>query len=112
LTQREAAANVLDRVSGTTPVLSFGRESGRLAAPRGVVTGYRGFYIGRDRAALLHGEQTALDAVRSDPEFRRVLVRAGFVVDNIGLVSAYSGDALGRQMGLFGELAQELPQAT
>ena len=60
---------------------------------------------------LLHGEQSALDAVRSSAEFRRVLVRAGSVIDNLGLVSAYSGDALGQQMARFGEMAQELPQA-
>src|SRR5205085_3741239 len=58
---------------------------------------------------LLHGEQSALDAVRSSAEFRRLLVRAGSVIDNLGLVSAYSGDALGQQMGRFGEVAKELP---
>ena len=63
------------------------------------------------RFFLLHGEQSALDAVRSSAEFRRVLVRAGSVIDNLGLVSAYSGDALGQQMARFGEMAQELPQA-
>jgi hypothetical protein len=40
-----------------------------------------------------------------------LLVRAGSVIENLGLVSAYSGDALGQQMALFGEMAQELPQA-
>jgi len=60
---------------------------------------------------VLHGEQSALDAVRSSAEFRRVLVRAASVIDNLGLVNAYSGDALGEQMARFGEMAQELPQA-
>jgi hypothetical protein len=60
---------------------------------------------------LLHGEQSALDAIRSNAEFRRLLVRAGSVIDNLGLVSAYTGDALGEQMARFGETAQELPQA-
>jgi hypothetical protein len=60
---------------------------------------------------LLHAERSALDAVRSSAEFQRVLVRAGSVIDNLGLVTAYSGEALGRQMALFGEMAQELPQA-
>ncbi len=61
---------------------------------------------------MIHGEQAALDSVRASPEFHRLLGRAGSVVDNLGLVSAYSGEALGRQMALFGEVAQELPQAT
>ena len=60
---------------------------------------------------LLHGEQSSLEAVRSSAEFRRLLVRAGSVIDNLGLVSAYSGDALGQQMARFGDMAQELPQA-
>jgi hypothetical protein len=60
---------------------------------------------------LLHGDQSALEAIKSSAEFRRLLVRAGSVIDNLGLVSAYSGEALGRQMSLFGEVAQELPQA-
>src|ERR1700749_4313139 len=60
---------------------------------------------------LIHGERSALDTVRSSAEFRRLLLRAGSVVENLGLVSAYSGDALGQQMALFGEIAQELPQA-
>jgi hypothetical protein len=60
---------------------------------------------------LIHGDRSALDTVRSSPEFKRLLVRAGSVIDNLGLVNGYSGEALGEQMALFGERAQELPQA-
>ena len=60
---------------------------------------------------IVHGEQSALDSVRSSPEFLRVTARAEAVVDNIGVVSAYTGEALGQVMGLFGEISQELPQA-
>lgn len=60
---------------------------------------------------LLHGEPTALEAIRANPDFRRLIGRAGSVVDKLGLVSAYSGDALGAQMALFGEISQQLPQA-
>ena len=60
---------------------------------------------------LIHAERSALDAIRSSAEFQRLLVRAGSVIDNLGLVSAYSGEALGQQMAMFGEIAQELPQA-
>ncbi|MFZ0089177.1 MAG: hypothetical protein WAL63_06715 [Solirubrobacteraceae bacterium] len=59
---------------------------------------------------ILHGDQSALDAVRSSPDFLRVIARAGAVVDNLGVVSAYTGDALGETMARFGELSQELPQ--
>lgn len=60
---------------------------------------------------LIHAERSALDAVRSSPDFQRLLVRAGSVIDNLGLVNAYGGEALGEQMARFGEVAQELPQA-
>jgi hypothetical protein len=60
---------------------------------------------------LIHGERSALDAVKSSPDFQRLLVRAASVIENLGLVGAYGGDALAHQMGLFGEMAQELPQA-
>jgi hypothetical protein len=60
---------------------------------------------------LLHAERSALDTIRSSAEFQRLMVRAGSVIDNLGVVSAYSGEALGQQMARFGEMAQELPQA-
>lgn len=60
---------------------------------------------------LMHGEQSSLDSIAASEEFVRLVSRAGSVVDNVGVVPAYTGDALGRQMGIFGELAQELPQA-
>jgi hypothetical protein len=60
---------------------------------------------------LMHGEQSALDVIRSSLEFQRVTVRAGSVVENLGVVRASGGDALAQQMALFGEVSQGLPQA-
>ena len=60
---------------------------------------------------IMRGEQSSLDSVRSSPEFLRVITRAGAVVDNVGVVTSYTGEALGEVMGLFGEVSQELPQA-
>jgi hypothetical protein len=60
---------------------------------------------------MMYGEQSALDSIRSSHEFRRVVTRASAVVDNVGVVSAHTGDALGELMGLFGEVSQQLPQA-
>jgi hypothetical protein len=60
---------------------------------------------------IMRGEQSALDTVRSSPEFLRVVARAGAVVDNLGVVSSYTGEALAGVMGLFGEVSQGLPQA-
>jgi hypothetical protein len=59
----------------------------------------------------MRGEQSALDGIRSSPEFLRLVSRAGAVVDNVGVISAYAGEALGQLMGIFGEVSQELPQS-
>jgi hypothetical protein len=60
---------------------------------------------------LMWGEQSSLDEIRASPEFERVITRASAIVDNVGVVSSYSGEALGQAMGIFGEVAQGLPQA-
>jgi hypothetical protein len=60
---------------------------------------------------VIRGERSALDSLKTNPDFQRLIARAGSVIDNLGLVSAFSGDALARQMGIFGEVSQDLPQA-
>jgi urease accessory protein UreH len=59
---------------------------------------------------MMRGEQATLDSILSSPEFQGVVTRAGSVVDNVGVVSAYTGDALAQAMGIFGQVAQDLPQ--
>jgi hypothetical protein len=61
---------------------------------------------------LIHGERVALDQIQSSEEFVRLLARAGAVVDNLGVTSAVTDEALGSQMGTYAEVAQGLPQAT
>jgi hypothetical protein len=61
---------------------------------------------------LIHGERAALDEMQSSDEFARLLARSGAIVDNLGVTSAVTDEALGSQMGIFGEVAQGLPQAT
>jgi hypothetical protein len=57
--------------------------------------------------ATLRGEPQRLAEVRFSDEFERLIVRAASVVDNLGVVLAYTGDALARQVGLFQEAADE-----
>ena len=70
-----------------------------------------GFHAG-DLAGfiLMHGERAQLDEVRADPEFVRLSARANAVVDNLGIVDAFTGEELGTRMQLFGEVGQEMPQ--
>jgi hypothetical protein len=57
---------------------------------------------------LIRGERSRLDEIRSSEEFERVVVRAGTIVENVGVINAYSGEALGQAMGRFQTAAQEL----
>ena len=60
---------------------------------------------------LIYGDRSALDQLRASSDFQRLTARADSIIDNLGVVNGYTGDALGQQMALFGEVAQGLPQA-
>jgi hypothetical protein len=61
---------------------------------------------------LIHGERSALDEIQSSQEFVRLIARAGAIVDNLGVTSAVTDEALASQMGTYAEVVQSLPQAT
>jgi hypothetical protein len=60
-----------------------------------------------DGFVLLRGDPQALGEVRFSDEFERLTVRASSVIDSLGVVIAYSGDALAQQMQLFQQAADE-----
>lgn len=60
---------------------------------------------------LIRGERATLDAIAASPEFARLLARANTIVEEVGVVRAYCGDALAQQMGLFQEASAELTAA-
>jgi hypothetical protein len=57
---------------------------------------------------LLRGERERLDEVERSPEFELLTARAGMIVDRIGVVKAYTGESLGRLMGQFQQVIDEL----
>jgi hypothetical protein len=57
---------------------------------------------------LLRGEQDALDRIRASAEFDRVVLRAGLVVQHLGVVSATTGAELTRQLGVFEQETTDL----
>jgi hypothetical protein len=57
---------------------------------------------------LLRGEREKLDAIRSSEEFERAVTRAASIVDNVGVINAYTGEALGQAMNRFQTASQEL----
>jgi hypothetical protein len=57
---------------------------------------------------LLRGPRASLDEIRSGDEFRRLVARAGAIVENIGVIDAYTDEALAQQMSLFQAVSEEL----
>ncbi len=60
-----------------------------------------------DGFVVLYGERKALADVRFSDEFERLIARAAAIIDSLGVVPAYSGEALGQQVGIFQEVADE-----
>jgi hypothetical protein len=57
---------------------------------------------------VLRGTPEQINAVQSDPEFERQVVRAGMVVQSLGVVRAFLGESLGRQIALYQEAVGDL----
>lgn len=57
---------------------------------------------------VLQGERQKLDEVRSSDEFERLLARASIIVEALGAIPGYTGEALAKQVQLFQTAADEL----
>jgi hypothetical protein len=57
---------------------------------------------------LLRGERSRLDQIRAGEEFERLVVRAASIVDNVGVIIAYTGESLAQSMARFQAAAEEL----
>jgi hypothetical protein len=51
--------------------------------------------------AMLRGTEEQIDAIQHDDEFERLITRANFIVDNLGVVPAALGNGVARQVGFF-----------
>jgi hypothetical protein len=58
--------------------------------------------------ALIRGTREQMDAVQTDPDFRRSLTRGSMVVQKLGVVEAYMGDALGSEMQTYQQAISDL----
>jgi hypothetical protein len=56
---------------------------------------------------FLRGDAEKLSALRVDEDFEAVILRAGLIVKNIGVVGAAMGARLERQMGAYRELIEQ-----
>jgi hypothetical protein len=57
---------------------------------------------------LVRGERDALARIRATEEFGRAILRASMVVTNVGVVTAFTGEELNRQLGEFQQHAADL----
>lgn len=58
--------------------------------------------------AVLKGDEAKLDEVRRSEEFKRMVARAQLIVEDVGVVPAWTGQALAAQMGTFSAQVAEL----
>ena len=56
---------------------------------------------------ILRGDRKALADIRFSDEFERLIARASAIIDSLGVMPAYGGDALAQQMGIFQDVANE-----
>jgi hypothetical protein len=56
---------------------------------------------------ILHGNRQALAEVRFSDEFERLIARASAIIDSLGVMPAYSGEALAKQMAIYQDVADE-----
>lgn len=59
----------------------------------------------------LHGSADQLDALRQDEQFRRLMVDAALIVDELGVVDGFANEGIARQMTLFREAIAQVPTA-
>lgn len=52
---------------------------------------------------MVHGSDAQCAALAIDEEFRRAMIDAALIVDNLGVVPALTGERVGREMALYTE---------
>ena len=80
---------------------------------QGEIAGFEPFFLephGGDLGGfiLVRGERDQLARLRTSEAFLRLIQRASFVVHRIGVVAAFTGDELTRQLGEFQQQATDL----
>ena len=57
---------------------------------------------------LVRGDRARLHELRTSDEFRRIVARAGAIVDGLGVVSAFGDAELGKLLDEYQQAANEL----
>jgi hypothetical protein len=59
----------------------------------------------------LQGSAEQIEAVREDEEFRRLIVAAALIVDDLAITEGYVNDGVASQLALFRDAVAKVPQA-
>jgi hypothetical protein len=57
---------------------------------------------------LVHGSADQCAALQNDEEFRRAVIDASLIAENIGVVPAVTGEGVGPEMAMYGEAVGKL----
>jgi len=57
---------------------------------------------------LVRGERATLDEIAAGADFRKMVAKAGSVVDSVGVIAAFGGEVLAQQMTVFRSISEEL----
>jgi hypothetical protein len=52
---------------------------------------------------MVYGSEAQCAALPNDEEFRRAMIDASLIVENLGVVAAVTGDGVGREMAMYSE---------
>ena len=59
----------------------------------------------------LHGSADQLNALRQDEQFRRLMIDASLIVDELGIVDGFANEGIARQLTLYREAIAQVPAA-
>jgi hypothetical protein len=59
----------------------------------------------------LHGSADQLNALRQDEQFRRLMIDASLIVDELGIVDGFANEGIARELTLYREAIAQVPAA-
>jgi hypothetical protein len=57
---------------------------------------------------LSKGSEEQIAAIRDSDEFARLTARASLIIENLGVLDAFTGDAIGEQIGIYQQAIADL----
>jgi hypothetical protein len=83
------------------------RDAGRVASFEVMILDPNGLMNG---CMLLGGSHAQLDSVREEERFRRLMIDASLIVDDLRIAEGYGSDGIEEAMGLYADAVGRVPQ--